>query len=135
MAIVTAIALRGALPRAEAQQNFELTAGDDASLSVTVRDRSTGDAVDLTGCTAAWVASRGSRRLLGDDCLPADPIVSKTGTLAGDPSTGVFTVALDPADTASLRAGDYRHQARLTDADGNTVAVMSGRLRIREDIA
>jgi len=82
---------------------------------------SQGGAFDLTGAAAiAWqlACSAGS----------AAPAVSKSlgaGIAITDGPNGVFTVMLDPSDTAAL-SGLYYHEAEVTDGAGNRSTVLTG---------
>jgi hypothetical protein len=100
-------------------QNFEIHAGDSRDIVVTVTD-SQGGAFDLTGAAIAWQLARSAGS--------TSPAVSKSlggGIAITDGPNGVFTVTLDPADTAAL-SGLYYHEAEVTDGAGNRSTVLSG---------
>lgn len=110
-------------------QNFTMYAGDTKIITVTVTDDDD-EAVDLTGATIRWQASR----LVVDEGFDADPLISKDNDTGGgiesaSPSTGVFEVTLDPDDTEDL-SGLYYHEAEVIDADGNVATVMTGRMTV-----
>jgi hypothetical protein len=100
-------------------QNFEIHAGDSRDIVVTVVD-SQGGVVDLTGATIAWHLAQSARA--------AAPAVAKSlgaGIAITDGANGVFTISLDPADTAAL-SGLYYHEAEVTDAAGHRSTVLTG---------
>jgi hypothetical protein len=85
-------------------------AGDSQTITVTVLDNA-GDPFDLTLWTVAFAAVSGALT------------INKAGTVAA-PMTGVATVELDPADTASLTADVtvFGWSIRITDGtDVHTV--------------
>jgi hypothetical protein len=111
---------------ARENQNFELFAGDDAILRVTVTDED-GDALDITGMTVDWALVR----KVGDT-----PILTKEtgggGITLTTPASGILDIALTDANTSDL-SGNYWHQVVLTDGSGNisTVTIGQGRFRRR----
>lgn len=107
-------------------QNFSIQAGDDLSLLIVVRASDRCSLADLTGSSALWVLA---------DRPGCTPRVSKTGTLATDPTTGEVTVVLEPADTADLCAGTYHHELQMRDGLSKTSTVMTGVVRVVGDSA
>lgn len=115
------INLKGALPVAERNQNFEMFAGDTENVVVTVTEG--GSPINLSGATIRWVMKRAGS---------VTPLISKTspaGITITDTAGGKFTISLMPADTEDQR-GDYYHEAEVTDASGNVSTVMTGRAAI-----
>lgn len=113
---------------AETGQDADVYGGDDVRLDLTLLDRD-GNALDLTGCSLLWgmapvTENAASLRKSTDD----------GGVTITDAVAGYAAVTLDPADTANLDACEYRHEMKLTDADGNVETVMTGRLTIRSSI-
>lgn len=102
--------------------DFEMYAGDDRTLIVTVLDRD-GDAVVITSATIKWQASRSKGKTAS---------ISKTtssGITISDGPNGVFEITIDAADTENLK-GLYYHEAEVTFADGSISTVMAGTMRI-----
>jgi hypothetical protein len=106
-------------------QNFNIQAGDDLDLVVTVRAADRCTKVNLTDSTALWVLA---------DSPGCTPRVSKTGTLS-DAVNGEVTISLEPADTSSLSAGTYHHELQMTDAMSKITTVMTGKAKIVADSA
>ena len=106
---------------------FELIAGDDAALVVTVTDPATDQPVSLAGATVRW----------GLFALSGAAVVEKTSPSAGvtinDAASGVFEVQIAGADTQDL-AGDYRHEAEVTSAGGAKSTVVQGIVSIVADL-
>jgi len=102
--------------------DFEMYAGDDKTLIVTVKDRN-GDAVVITSATIKWQASRSQGKA---------SVISKTtssGITISDGPNGVFEITIDDTDTEDLK-GLYYHEAEVTFADGSISTVMAGTMRI-----
>jgi hypothetical protein len=109
-------------------QNFEVYAGDDAAVVITVTNDA-GTAIDLHDVQEIeWKAYDGA----GATVLTR----TKTGgdiTFVTSGTDGQISIALAAADTDDL-AGWYWHSARLTDASGNKSTFEQGRLlaKVRE---
>jgi len=109
-------------------QNFEMYAGEDKILTVTVTDAA-GDVVDLTDASIEWVMKR-----TADDTTA---LVTKTladGITCASPATGVFTVTLEAADTEELGGASYLHEAEVTDAGDNVSTVTRGVVTIKKSL-
>lgn len=109
------------------RQDFEMMAGDDKRLEVTVLDEDD-VAVDLTGATAIrWKLARSVR---------STALVSYSlgGNIAViDAAAGRFNVTIDGADTESLKGLHY-HEADIVDASGKTGTVIYGTVTIRPSL-
>jgi len=106
-------------------QNFSMQSGDDLVLRITVKTAETCLPVDLTNATARWVLAR------APGCTP---LVTIAGVLT-DPTHGVLTVTLVPADTDDICAGRYHHELQLTDALSKVTTAMTGTARLTGDSA
>lgn len=106
-------------------QNFQMTAGDNKVLVVTVKDAN-GTRVNITGTSIKWQAARSFGK--------ASVISKATGgngvNITNGPN-GVFTVTLLAADTESL-AGIYHHEAQITALDGLISTVLFGTMKINK---
>ena len=107
-------------------QNFEIHAGDDLVIPVTVTDQA-GQPVDLTGATAAWQAARGTPEKFSK--TPALSKATGSGIVLTDPASGTFEITLAAADTEGLR-GVFYHEAEVTDAGGNRATVLAGTMTV-----
>lgn len=109
-------------------QWLDVFQGEDRTLALEARDNSN-NPTDLTGQTVTW----------GVGFPPYDPtlamtIVSKTGVVT-DAAGGLYTVTLDPGDTASLQPGNYVHQAFTTDGSTGAISYVTvGTLRVRAQL-
>lgn len=109
-------------------QNFNLTCGEDRTLSMTARS-STGAVLDLTGATITWrmglkpTAAKGSVA-----------VISKTGTIVSA-AAGTFTVALTDSDTdpTVLKNRTYWHQAVIVVSTTTTIGVQ-GKINVEGGI-
>lgn len=116
----------------KANQDFELTSGDDRTLTFTVEDQEAGDgsAKDLTGFTAfTW-------KLSGRDQNGTSVSVSKTlgsGITVIDASAGKVQVTIADTDTADFY-GSYKHELQGVDGSGNVTTLATGRADIIKDI-
>lgn len=80
-------------------ESLEMYRGDDRSISITITEPA-GTATDLTGATlwfAVWDADATSRIIEKD---------TTSGITVDTPSSGIATVAIANADTASLESAD-----------------------------
>lgn len=106
-------------------QDFDIYAGNTATITFTVVDGD-GAAKDIGGATILWRAAR--------DGIRKRVVLRKTGSVSGDGSGGVFTVALAATDTANLKAGKYYHEAKVTDASSNVATVTTGTMTVKDTI-
>lgn len=114
------------------EQNIEgYFSGDHANLNFTLTDDND-TALDLTGALAIeWQ--------LAQRVSSSSALITKTlgsGITITNASGGLITVALIPADTASLKSPDgspYYHECQVTDASGNVSTVTYGTFEIRQD--
>lgn len=99
-------------------QDFQLVAGDDKLLQVTVLDEN--DAVvDLSGATISWAMSKRA-----DSKVPLVSKATGSGVVAAAPTTGVFVVTVLAADTVGLASGKYHHEAQVVSADTTKATVL-----------
>jgi hypothetical protein len=99
--------------------------GDDKVITVTVYDNDD-VVVDITSATITYQLSQN---------VKSAAIISKTvgsGITLTDPTSGVFTITFDPADTASL-SGRYYHECEITDTSGDVSTGFVGYATIKED--
>jgi hypothetical protein len=100
-------------------QDFQLYAGDDRVLSCSVVD-STGAAQSLVGITSLiWTL----RTAPGATALLTKGI--GTGITVTNAAGGLYTIALDTLNTATL-SGRYYHKAVLTDSVADITTIMEG---------
>jgi hypothetical protein len=103
--------------------DFRMTVGDDKSLRVSVTDAD-GAVVAITSATISWKVTRSLR---------STAVLTKTtssGISITSGSGGIFTISIDPADTASLTPGDYYHEAQVTFSGGDVGTVLKGIMTI-----
>ena len=105
-------------------QNFEMYAGDSKNIVVSVTDGSARP-LDLTGASVKWILK------------PTQPtsenlIEKSTPEIVLDVYTA--TIKLLPVDTENL-AGNYYHEAELTDQIGNVSTIMVGTVKINRSFA
>ena len=106
-------------------QDFLMWSGDNKTITVTVYDNDD-VVVDITNVAITWELSQN---------VDSVALISKTagsGITLSDPTNGIFTITLDPANTGSL-SGRYYHEAEITDLSGDISTVMVGHATIKTD--
>lgn len=107
-------------------QHFEMHAGNRVDLNIVVTDTDAGGRKNLAGATIVWV--------LYDEATSTTALTKTTATVGDitdiDGLNGLFTVALQPSDTASITPGVYYHEAEVTDSSGKPVTIFTGRVKI-----
>ena len=109
-------------------QDFEFFQNDDLTIQVTIRDENEA-LVDVSGASAAqWIMQK----------YPESITTDITKTLAGGEidvatsgASGVVTITILSADTASLASGEYYHELRITDATGSDSTITVGEINLR----
>ena len=105
-------------------QNFEIYAGDDTKLGITVTDAN-GNPVDITGADIIWEAKR-------SEASATTVLAKNTATGGGiaitDGPNGVFEVTITDTDSAPL-VGLYYHKSVVTLTD-DTSTVLTGVLTV-----
>jgi hypothetical protein len=107
--------LRGGVPMAAKNQNFEMYIGDTHILEITVTMDDT-----LAGATAKWEMANNNTVL----------VTKQSGSGIATTGEKVFEVTINPADTQSMKAGTYRHAAEVTDAAGRVSTVATGKMTL-----
>lgn len=109
-------------------QNFSISQGTDDVLSVFVESDLTLDT--LSGSTVEWAVYNMSYGAP----LPSPVLIHKISTDGGvnilSSPAMTFDINIARADTASLDAGVYYHEAVVIDAAGNRSMVMYGAMAI-----
>ena len=106
--------------------NLSIDQGASFSSDVTVKDANN-NAFNLTGYTAAAKMAKGyastrTRRTI-------------TATISGDPTTGVVTLSMTAADTASLDAERYVYDLEITQTStGQVTRVIEGIISVRPQV-
>ena len=102
--------------------------GASRRFTVTITDAA-GQAKDLTGATVVdWALTDLSPTEGAATKLIEKSLGSGVGITA--PTQGQVQIEVDEAETASLAAGDYYHEARVVDAIGDTDSVTFGQVRL-----
>lgn len=105
-------------------ENFELFAGDDKVLRITVVDTANA-VVDITDfLEIRWKMAR---------TVHQSPLLEKSlnnGIVIVNGGSGRYDIVLNSPDTEAMRQGDYYHEAECIDEDGNVATVMIGTITI-----
>lgn len=102
-------------------QNFTTWKGNYRELNFTIEDVDSAE-----GCTAEWACAELETSLVNE--IEKSTESTPAGiTIAGK----VVTVILDPADTASMDAGNYYHELRLVDTDDNPSTPAIGTMTLK----
>jgi len=110
---------------AKLEQDFRMWQGETKLLIIHVEDGQ-GDPVDITGSSIVWVMQRQTYNTTQPRIEKSTPI----GIDVLDGPAGIFQVRLDPADTLGLPAGNYLHEAEVTDSGGQVSVVTIGCVRL-----
>jgi len=112
-------------------QDFEIFAGNDKTLNFTLLDESDAK-VDLTGATIRWGMAKhsGAKTLLFSYTSPTNiTIPAQTGD-----NLGLFSVAVQPADTSGLKTADYYHECEIVDAASNILTGAFGTAHLKNAV-
>jgi hypothetical protein len=101
--------------------------GDSYPITLTLTDKATAAAIDLTGCTLLMTVDE-TENPTDDSTM----LFEVEGALDADPETGKATFTPLAADTATV--GNYFYDIQLTDADGNIRTVVKSTFVISQDI-
>lgn len=109
---------------------LEMTRGDRATYRITLTNEDDGSALDLTGMGVTFTA----RRRPGDDV-----VLQKTDgdgiTVDADPTTGIATLVIDPADTIGFDAPlTLRWDVQVDDGADDVRTPLRGSLIVGPDI-
>jgi len=106
--------------------NLSIDQGASFSSDVTVKDANN-NAFNLTGYTAAAKMAKGYASTRTRTTI--------TATISGDPTTGVVTLSMTSADTASLDAERYVYDLEITQTSTGTVTrVIEGIISVRPQV-
>jgi hypothetical protein len=106
--------------------NLSIDQGASFSSDVTVKDANN-NAFNLTGYTSAAKMAKGYASTRTRTTI--------TATISGDPTTGVVTLSMTAADTASLDAERYVYDLEITQTSTGTVTrVIEGIISVRPQV-
>lgn len=109
--------------------DFTLYQGDTKRIHFSLK-RDDGSALELTGATVRWQASK----LKAPGVFSSTPILQKTeadGIEIDDETGGILTVILEPEDTLSL-SGLFHMELETIDASGDVATVFVGEFEIKK---
>jgi hypothetical protein len=109
--------------------DFTLYQGDTKRLHFSLK-RDDGTALELTGATLRWQASK----LKATGVFSSTPVLQKTetdGIQIDDETGGLVTVVLEPEDTVNL-SGLFYHELEAIDASGDVATVFTGEFEIKK---
>ena len=102
--------------------------GDSFPIELTIKDKATGNAVDITGYAFKLTVDE-----LQDPPDTSTKKFSVDGVLDGTPSTGKVAFTPSTTDTAILPA-DYYYDVQMTDASSNIRTIAKYKFTISQDI-
>ena len=97
--------------------------GDTFVRSITMKRD--GVAVDITGATILFT--------LKLNVSDAANTVQVSGVLT-TPTSGIFSVTLDPSDTSSIAAANYHYDIEITESDSVKTTLLKGRINVEPEI-
>ena len=104
-----------------------LRCGDTRTITLTFRDKATGDLIDLSGCRVSWTVRDPQTMASPDDTDAAIAKVSTDGN-----SSGAVTFDLSDEDTRQ-RPGVYAWDAQLVRGD-EVLSTQVGRVMFAQDV-
>ena len=108
-----------------ATQDFTMTEGDTKLIDVTVKDRNTGDPVNITGVTISWKVFKGYGK------TAALTKTTASGISITDGANGVFRITITAGDTANF-VGTYNHAAQVPFSDSTIQPVLRGTMTVEQ---
>ena len=114
---------------------IELIRGDARSLAVALVDDA-GDPIDLTAYAGvdAEIALTVKENQYRNDATDTNAAFQVTGTMA-DPTTGIVTFAISPANSEALETGiNYDYDIQADDGAGGIVTYVKGTLKLGFDV-
>jgi hypothetical protein len=102
---------------------IEITAGDNRDLVYTIVDEND-NVINLTGGSITWTA------YVSGTSTAVITKSTSSGIALTDPTNGVATVSLEPADTTSLK-GTYILDGQFTDSGSDVYTFEKGGLEIQ----
>lgn len=111
----------------QTNQNFEMTQGEDETLSITTKDSTGATTTDISAYTAwTW-------RVRASENSSTNLIEKTQASGITDNNTDTITITIDKADTESLAPGTYYHELRADTGSAETV-IMTGGITILSSI-
>ena len=107
------------------RRNLDFYRGETETFSGVLRDAS--GVVDLTSATLTWRLGSADGRYTHFTLTESD------GITISAPTTGAWSITIDPTDTDDLEPGLYKHQGKAV-IGSTTYFFTSGRVRLRRDL-
>jgi len=111
--------------------DLEVYKGDSPNIVLTVKNSSTGVAIDITGYTFYMMVKE------SPDDADGDAKINKIVTSHSDPTNGVTTISLsteDTAQTVSSSTQKYVYDIRMKDTSNNITTLMKGNFKVLKPI-
>lgn len=105
------------------KKNFSLTRGDSEDYIITFSHPG-GTPYNITGWTIFFSLKTNF------DLDDADASLRKVITSHTDPTNGITTISLVPADTASLEPRDYDYDVKILLSDGKVKTLLKGKFTL-----
>lgn len=86
-----------------------------------------GAAVDITGATVFLTVKTAE---FSSDTTDSDAIISKTITSFATPQLGLYTITINPVDTATIAKGTYYYDLKIKYVNGTIYKLSEGRIII-----
>lgn len=110
---------------AAVDQDFEIYAGDSATVTIAVVNPNTQQAKDLSGAIVVW---RAINRIT---CEPAFAKTNGNGLEISNPAYGLIQITITANETKDLSPGRYDHAATVRDGAGDTCTVTVGTMTVK----
>lgn len=107
---------------------LQIVRGDDEAITVTVTDKDTGDAINITGYTIMFTV-----RSDVDATDDTTALIKKDVTTHTTPAEGITTINLTHEDTA-VAAGNYRYDVQYKDTQNKIKTILIGDIEILQDV-
>ncbi len=109
--------------------DIEWYRGDSYPLELSLKNKSDGLPIDITGYT--FVMTVDTKSSPPDDTTK---VFSTPGVISGDPTLGKVTFTPSPANTSIAPAG-YYYDIQMTDAGGNIRTIAKFKFKVVQDIS
>jgi len=109
------------------EEKISMRRGDSLPIQLELTDDETGTPIDITGSTLYFTVKK---RKTDEDI---DALIQKIVTVHDDPTAGITSFEVAPADTLSIELGDYYFDIQLV-LNGTVSTILVGEFELLYDI-
>lgn len=112
---------------------LEVFRSDTFNRTVTIRTKSTGNPIDITGYEVRFTIRRQPQATNANTLGNSDAIISVLATLT-DPTNGIATINIPKADM-NIEVGEYLYDIQITDSAGDDTTAIADKFIIKTDVS